>query len=59
MVKRAEIRKRHNIQGSFMHDCCTTYWCPVCSLIQQDKEVKTHIALNTGGYQAEGPMSAG
>ncbi|KAI1482351.1 PLAC8-domain-containing protein [Daldinia eschscholtzii] len=40
MLKRTEIRERYNIEGSGCGDCCTSYWCPCCALIQQDNEVK-------------------
>ncbi|TEA14062.1 Protein PLANT CADMIUM RESISTANCE 3 [Colletotrichum sidae] len=55
MMKRGEIRERFNIKGSGMSDCCVSYWCPCCALIQQDNEVKTR--LSTGpivqGYQPQ------
>lgn len=40
MLKRSEIRERYNIQGSGFNDCCVSYWCPCCAIIQQDNEVK-------------------
>ncbi|PUU83436.1 PLAC8 family-domain-containing protein [Tuber borchii] len=36
---RQKIRQRYNIAGGDVGDCCTTYWCPACSLIQNEKEV--------------------
>ncbi|KAM0287040.1 hypothetical protein ACHAQH_000725 [Verticillium albo-atrum] len=53
MIKRGEIRERFNIKGSGCGDCCTTYWCPCCALIQQDKEVQQRLASGpiVEGYQ--------
>ncbi|ERS98466.1 hypothetical protein HMPREF1624_05250 [Sporothrix schenckii ATCC 58251] len=60
MMKRGEIRERFGIQGDGTADCCATYWCPCCSLIQQDNEVKTrtaHLVANPAqGYQAQPGM---
>lgn len=60
MMKRSEIRERFNISGDGTSDCCSTYWCPCCSLIQQDNEVKTrtqHLVANPAqGYQAQPGM---
>ncbi|CAK7221223.1 hypothetical protein SCUCBS95973_004421 [Sporothrix curviconia] len=59
MMKRGEIRERFGIAGSGSGDCCVTYWCPCCALIQQDNEVKsrTQHMVNTQGYQAQAGMS--
>ncbi|CAK7221268.1 hypothetical protein SBRCBS47491_004470 [Sporothrix bragantina] len=59
MMKRGEIRERFGIAGSGGGDCCATYWCPCCALIQQDNEVKsrTQHMVNTQGYQAQAGMS--
>ncbi|KAL0934844.1 Cell number regulator 11 [Colletotrichum truncatum] len=58
MMKRGEIRERFGIKGSGFSDCCTSYWCGCCALIQQDKEVQAR--LSTGpiaqGYQPEKGM---
>ena len=58
MMKRTEIRERFGIAGSGTSDCCVTYWCPCCALIQQDNEVKTRTQhmVNTQGYQAQAGM---
>ncbi|TWU77218.1 hypothetical protein ED733_000679 [Metarhizium rileyi] len=55
MVKREEIRKRYNIEGSHCGDCCTSFWCMCCALTQQENEVKSREAV-TGAYQAQPPM---
>ncbi|CAK7206808.1 hypothetical protein SEUCBS139899_009614 [Sporothrix eucalyptigena] len=58
MMKRGEIRERFSIVGSGTGDCCASYWCPCCSLIQQDNEVKIRTAhmVNNQGYQAQPGM---
>ncbi|KAB5578203.1 DUF614 domain-containing protein [Coniochaeta sp. 2T2.1] len=54
MIKRGEIRERYGIKGSGSGDCCTSFWCSCCALIQQEKEVKGRTAAGpiTQGYQA-------
>lgn len=39
MVKREQIRARFTIPGSPLEDCCVSFWCQCCAIIQQDKEV--------------------
>lgn len=53
MMKRNEIRERFGIKGGGVGDCCTSFWCSCCALIQQDNEVKARLAAgpNTQGYQ--------
>jgi Cys-rich protein (TIGR01571 family) len=55
MMKRGEIRERYGIKGSGMDDCCASYWCSCCSLIQQEKEViaRTSAGPITAGYQPQ------
>lgn len=57
-MKRKEIRKRFEIEGSGCGDCCAAFWCQCCQIIQADKEVKAR--LTTGpinqGYQATAGM---
>ncbi|KAI1064688.1 hypothetical protein LB507_000141 [Fusarium sp. FIESC RH6] len=55
MMKRGEIRERFGIKGSGMNDCCVSYWCLCCALIQQDNEVKARLSQGpiTQGYQAQ------
>ncbi|KAI1073958.1 PLAC8-domain-containing protein [Whalleya microplaca] len=40
MLKRGEIRERYQIEGSGCNDCCVSFWCSCCAVIQQDNEVK-------------------
>ncbi|KAL9949854.1 hypothetical protein D7B24_006167 [Verticillium nonalfalfae] len=54
MIKRGEIRERFHIEGSGLRDCCTTYWCPCCALIQQDKEVARRLATEPIAQEYQG-----
>ncbi|KAI1369622.1 PLAC8 family-domain-containing protein [Xylaria arbuscula] len=58
MLKRGEIRERYGIQGSGCGDCCVSFWCSCCALIQQDNEVKIRQKAQpiTQGYQAQPGM---
>jgi hypothetical protein len=47
MMKRGEVRERFGIKGSAMNDCCVSYWCGCCALIQQEREVKARLAHNS------------
>ncbi|KAL0940231.1 PLAC8 family protein [Colletotrichum truncatum] len=55
MSKRIDIRKQFGIEGSQCGDCCAAYWCPCCSVIQQEKEVidRTEYAPVTQGYESQ------
>ncbi|POR32748.1 Uncharacterized protein TPAR_07073 [Tolypocladium paradoxum] len=56
MIKRREIREQYGIQGSGIGDCCSSFWCLCCSLIQQDNEVRLRTAAHgpiTQGYQSQ------
>lgn len=54
-MKRGEIREKFGIKGSGMGDCCASYWCGCCALIQQEKEVKARLAQGpvTQGYDTK------
>ncbi|KAI0395849.1 PLAC8 family-domain-containing protein [Xylariaceae sp. FL0594] len=59
MIKRGEIRERYNIKGSGCGDCCVSFWCSCCALIQQDNEVKRRqekAGPITQGYQPQPGM---
>ncbi|KAI1137815.1 PLAC8-domain-containing protein [Hypoxylon sp. FL0543] len=59
LMKRDEIRKRYNIEGSGTSDCCVSYWCPCCALIQQDNEVvirQRNAQPVAQGYQPQPTM---
>ncbi|EXM18252.1 hypothetical protein FOTG_13674 [Fusarium oxysporum f. sp. vasinfectum 25433] len=58
VMKRGEIREAYDIEGSGMGDCCASFWCLCCALIQQEKEMKSRqlACCETAGYQ---PMKDG
>ncbi|KAI0147688.1 PLAC8 family-domain-containing protein [Xylariaceae sp. FL1272] len=58
LLKRGEIREKYNIEGGGTSDCCTSYWCLCCALIQQDNEVKLRQknALQSQQYQSQPGM---
>ncbi|KAI3332077.1 PLAC8 family-domain-containing protein [Xylariaceae sp. AK1471] len=59
MLKRGEIREKYNIEGSGCGDCCVSFWCSCCALIQQDNEVKIrekNAQPVTQGYQSQASM---
>ncbi|KAI1503783.1 PLAC8 family-domain-containing protein [Biscogniauxia marginata] len=60
LLKRGEIRERYDIKGSGFGDCCVSYWCPCCALIQQDNEVRLRQQnaqpTPPRGYEAQTPM---
>jgi PLAC8 family len=55
MMKRGEIRQRYGLKPDGMNDCCASYWCTCCALIQQDNEVAARNASGpvTTGYQPQ------
>lgn len=56
MIRRGEIRNRFGIEGSGCGDCCTSYWCPCCVMIQHEKEVEVQSERVQTGYQAPAGM---
>jgi len=48
MLKRREIRDQFSIKGDEVEDCIVSACCPVCSLVQQEKEVinRQHASEN-------------
>ncbi|RYP39203.1 hypothetical protein DL767_002311 [Monosporascus sp. MG133] len=59
MLKRGEIRERYNIKGSGCNDCCVSYWCACCAVIQQDNEViirQRNAGAVQQGYQSQPGM---
>jgi hypothetical protein len=55
MMKRKQIREAYGIEDSGMGDCCTSFWCLCCALVQQEKEVKSRQlpCYQAAGYQPE------
>lgn len=52
-MRRRELREKYGIEGNGMGDCCTSFWCLCCALVQQDKEAKSRTvpAYDMQGYQ--------
>ncbi|KAK3320167.1 PLAC8 family-domain-containing protein [Cercophora scortea] len=61
MRHRTQIRQRYGIAGSETNDCCTSYWCACCAIIQHDNEVKRRTAGQTApvveAYKSEPGMA--
>ncbi|KAI0377162.1 PLAC8-domain-containing protein [Hypomontagnella monticulosa] len=53
MIKRTEIRERFGIRGSTLGDCCATFWCHCCAVVQQENEVKSRLAKPSGPIQTQ------
>lgn len=45
MMQRGDVRNKYNIDGSGSGDCCSACFCPLCSLVQHEKEVKFRQSL--------------
>ncbi|KAG5919246.1 hypothetical protein E4U42_006571 [Claviceps africana] len=59
MIRRGDIRQRYGIEGSACSDCCTSFCCLCCALVQQDREVALragHHAPVTEAYRGEKGM---
>ena len=37
-MQRGDVRKKYNIKGSTAKDIVTTCFCPLCSIVQTEKE---------------------
>lgn len=57
MIRRGEIRQRFGIEGSGVSDCCSSYWCPCCVIVQQEKEIEAQSERLQTGYQAPAGMA--
>ncbi|KAB5582792.1 PLAC8 family-domain-containing protein [Coniochaeta sp. 2T2.1] len=40
MLQRNHVRYAYNIRGNACCDCCASFWCPCCGLLQQANEVE-------------------
>lgn len=49
--KRGVMRDRLGIEGSSFGDFCSSYCCPCCGLVQENKEVKFRAQYVAGGYE--------
>ncbi|KAI0015693.1 PLAC8 family-domain-containing protein [Xylariomycetidae sp. FL0641] len=43
MLKRKDVRSRFQIEGSEIEDCCVSFWCQCCAIIQHDHEVRRRL----------------
>jgi hypothetical protein len=52
-IKRSDMREQLGIQGSGFGDCCASYCCPCCALMQEEKEMvrKSEMVTHTAEYQ--------
>lgn len=54
--KRRDIRRLYRIKGSLFGDCCTSYWCMCCALVQQENEANSRPPITTP-YPTQPPMT--
>ncbi|KAL4810612.1 PLAC8 family-domain-containing protein [Aspergillus unguis] len=50
-IRRSEMRNKLGIKGSCCGDCCATFWCGCCAIIQDEKEAELRTRPELGGYQ--------
>lgn len=48
MMQRSDLREKYGIEGNCCGDCCSAFCCPVCDLVQAEKEVKFREGLKSG-----------
>ncbi|KAK2739726.1 hypothetical protein FQN55_009316 [Onygenales sp. PD_40] len=51
------IKAKHNVEESMVQDCLTSFWCPCCAVVQQEKEVVQRQANGQTPYQKPQGMS--
>ncbi|KOC08475.1 DUF614 domain protein [Aspergillus flavus AF70] len=49
-IRRGEMRERYGIKGSCCGDCCATFFCSCCALVQEEKEAELRTRAELG-YQ--------
>lgn len=61
MLQRSEARSRYNISGNACEDCCSAYCCPLCDLMQTEKETQYRESVQgqpiTQQYQPQDGMA--
>ncbi|PYH81059.1 PLAC8-domain-containing protein [Aspergillus uvarum CBS 121591] len=50
-IKRGEMRQKYGIEGSCCGDCCVTFCCSCCALVQEEKEAELRTRPDLAGYQ--------
>ncbi|KAK4126956.1 PLAC8-domain-containing protein [Parathielavia appendiculata] len=60
-MQRADLRTKHNLQGSCLVDIATACCCGCCQLVQNDKEAeyREQLLASQGGVQQQGYQAAG
>lgn len=57
MIQRKQVRDSYKIDGSGCGDCCLSFWCPCCGILQQHNEIEEREKLvNKNGYQPQPGM---
>ncbi|KAJ9363473.1 PLAC8 family-domain-containing protein [Paecilomyces variotii] len=56
-IRRGEMRERLGVKGSCCGDCCATFWCGCCALVQEEKEVELRTRPELTGYQPAPQMA--
>ncbi|KAJ0418671.1 PLAC8-domain-containing protein [Aspergillus carlsbadensis] len=56
-IRRGEAREKHGIEGSCCGDCCTTFWCGCCALVQEEKEMELRTRSELTGYKSTPQMA--
>ncbi|KAJ5338011.1 hypothetical protein N7541_010002, partial [Penicillium brevicompactum] len=56
-ITRGEMRQQHGIEGSCCGDCCVSFWCGCCALVQEEKEMELRTRPSLVGYQKTNGMS--
>lgn len=57
MLQRKQVRDKYRIEGGGCGDCCVSFLCPCCGLLQQANEIEERESmLDKGGYQPQGGM---
>ncbi|KAL2844516.1 PLAC8 family protein [Aspergillus pseudoustus] len=56
-IRRGEMREKHGIEGSCCGDCCATFWCGCCTLVQEEKEMELRTRPELTGYKSTPQMA--
>lgn len=62
-LQRSDLRNKHNLQGNGYTDCLSACCCPMCDMVQVEKESqRLELEQDPGnqalGYQPHGNMVA-
>lgn len=52
------IKAKHGVEGALVEDCLASFCCPLCGLVQEEKESLIRLENGTG-YQKSQGMSYG